>query len=517
MIADSIVSDIRKLAPPGRFLKRDPKTRRWQSVDDSLAREKSLQALREKSKHYRAQLEGETARESKPEQGGFQQDTISGEGSTATANRDQLLSTRIQPQQFSHYRPPPPYSGYVHSAYYHGSHHPHQQFWPQSQFWAAPSHHQAYRNYSSTTVAAKKNTPDEMDSSTASHTAEHSPPHPHDPLNVQRDHDIPAFGSPLFAPPVLCYNPGLEPQLEQIEGKDVSAQLQTLPSASTTGAPTGQLHQDRNESGNQETRVASTGAPAGTRLAFMDGGYGSPSGRVGSKVAPLESPGSIDSFYHSTPPDTRARDRFAHHYNPLSPSFHYVPVQMHARTSPRSPKGTSPSRAMLRQLSTHWYHQPISSRTSPACATSPRPPSVGPSDCTSTVQQARGLSFPQQQMQLAITRDQQSPCRYQHGLAYSPLRRRGNSSRIEAQPDSASSPLHRAPDHENVARQNLGSNSFSSGLLHLFAVGHAAAETSPTGTPRQIPLPGATLSPRVQRATRDAVTGEGEARLSEPT
>ena len=490
MIADSIVSDIRKLAPPGRFLKRDSKTRRWQSVDDSLAREKSLQALREKSKHYRTQLEGETAQESKLEQGGFQQDTILGEGSTAPVSRVRFLPSHIHSQHFSYYRAPPPYAGYGHPAYYHGQHtlHPHPQFW------VAPSHHQAYSEHSSTNTAAEGHAP--MGPPTVSHTAKPDPPRLYDALKAQREHAIPAFGSPLFAPPVLCYNPGVEPQLEQIGGNDLRAQLQTLPCPSTTCIPTGQVHRDRDESENQKiTRVATTSAPASTRFAYMDGGYGSPSGRVGSKLGPLESPGSIDSFYHSTPPDTRTSIRFAHHYNPRSPSFHSVPVQMHARTSPKSPKGTSPPQAMLQQLSTHWYHQPIS-------ATSPRPSTVGPSDYTSTVQQSPGLSLPQQQVQLAITHNQQSPCRYQHGLAYSPLRRRGNPSRVEAHPASVSSPLNQTHGNGSVARQNLDSYTVSPGLLHVFAVGHAAAGASPTASPREIPLPGATLTPRVQRDTR---------------
>lgn len=39
-IADSIVSAVRNLSPPGRFLAKDPRTGAWELVDDNRARDK---------------------------------------------------------------------------------------------------------------------------------------------------------------------------------------------------------------------------------------------------------------------------------------------------------------------------------------------------------------------------------------------------------------------------------------------------------------------------------------------
>lgn len=59
LIASSIVSDIRALDPPGRFLTRDNKTGKWKDIGDEKARDKTSQALRENAPTIRAEIETE--------------------------------------------------------------------------------------------------------------------------------------------------------------------------------------------------------------------------------------------------------------------------------------------------------------------------------------------------------------------------------------------------------------------------------------------------------------------------
>jgi len=59
LIASSIVSEIRGLSPPGRFLTKDPKTNQWRDIGDEKARDKTSQALRENAPSIRAEIETE--------------------------------------------------------------------------------------------------------------------------------------------------------------------------------------------------------------------------------------------------------------------------------------------------------------------------------------------------------------------------------------------------------------------------------------------------------------------------
>lgn len=57
MIASSIVSEIRGLNPPGKFLARDTKSGFWKDIGDEKARDKTSQALRENAPSIRAEIE----------------------------------------------------------------------------------------------------------------------------------------------------------------------------------------------------------------------------------------------------------------------------------------------------------------------------------------------------------------------------------------------------------------------------------------------------------------------------
>lgn len=59
LIATSIVDQIRKMNPPGRFLQKDAETQTWFDIGEEKAREKTSQALRENSKDVRIQMENE--------------------------------------------------------------------------------------------------------------------------------------------------------------------------------------------------------------------------------------------------------------------------------------------------------------------------------------------------------------------------------------------------------------------------------------------------------------------------
>ena len=62
MVALEIVRTWRSQDPPGRFLKLDEKTNRWNDVGDRKAREKISQALREKAPQIRKQQEEDKLR-----------------------------------------------------------------------------------------------------------------------------------------------------------------------------------------------------------------------------------------------------------------------------------------------------------------------------------------------------------------------------------------------------------------------------------------------------------------------
>jgi hypothetical protein len=59
LIAQSIVDEIRRLDPPGRFLMKESNGEYWYDVGDEKARDKTSQALRENSMSVRRQMEEE--------------------------------------------------------------------------------------------------------------------------------------------------------------------------------------------------------------------------------------------------------------------------------------------------------------------------------------------------------------------------------------------------------------------------------------------------------------------------
>lgn len=59
LIANSILTEIKSLQPPGRFLAKDSKTGNWHDIGDEKARDKTSQALRENAPSIRAEIEVE--------------------------------------------------------------------------------------------------------------------------------------------------------------------------------------------------------------------------------------------------------------------------------------------------------------------------------------------------------------------------------------------------------------------------------------------------------------------------
>ena len=59
LIAQSIVDEIRKLDPPGRFLQKESGSDYWFDVGNEKARDKTSQALRENSMSVKRQMEEE--------------------------------------------------------------------------------------------------------------------------------------------------------------------------------------------------------------------------------------------------------------------------------------------------------------------------------------------------------------------------------------------------------------------------------------------------------------------------
>jgi hypothetical protein len=62
-VAAEVVDIVRKLDPPGRFLKKDPNTLYWVDIGDLKAKEKTSQALREGAPEIRKKLSSEAAAE----------------------------------------------------------------------------------------------------------------------------------------------------------------------------------------------------------------------------------------------------------------------------------------------------------------------------------------------------------------------------------------------------------------------------------------------------------------------
>lgn len=109
LIANSIVSEIRSLKPPGRFLTKDSKSGKWKDIGDEKARDKTSQALRENAPSIRAEIETEI-KEERAER-------------NRVEDKEQARIRSTQPPP----PPPPPYYGHGWGPYpyYYGPPPPH--------------------------------------------------------------------------------------------------------------------------------------------------------------------------------------------------------------------------------------------------------------------------------------------------------------------------------------------------------------------------------------------------------
>ena len=319
MIADSIVSDIRKLNPPGRFLKRDSNTRRWQSVDDGLAVEKALQALREKSKDRQNQPASKATNKSITEPG-FMSTELGVKSRAAAIDQDELQTSHVQYPP-PHFYPPPFYASLPSQRRSDGSSHQH----------------------SHSNIESKD--PNQTEPSTY----------------VERENGVISFGSPLFSSPVLFRNPGLETQPEP------GATSLQLPASSNpcTAYVSTRTHvlQEQDETETLDATTTYVPSPLYRRF-LLESRHESTTGEATSVAGQFTSPGSIDFFRRPASSEASTFSRQAHFYYPLPPA-RSTNMQLHARTSPLSLQGISPPQAALQSLSTQRYQQQASPPTFP--------------------------------------------------------------------------------------------------------------------------------------------------------
>lgn len=131
LIASSIVSEIRGLNPPGRFLARDTKSGLWKDIGDEKARDKTSQALRENAPSLRAEIETEMSEQRVLQRGPHGKRTES-----ATAQPPPpppYYGNGWYPPYYSYGHPPPPPGGappaYLPPPPHYDPHHPPQHHW----------------------------------------------------------------------------------------------------------------------------------------------------------------------------------------------------------------------------------------------------------------------------------------------------------------------------------------------------------------------------------------------------
>jgi hypothetical protein len=126
LIANSIVSEIRSLKPPGRFLSRDPKSGQWTDIGDEKARDKTSQALRENAPSLRAEIETELKEHRRGGAGGsrWDEDDDDGDGDDDESGRVRRADSAGSHASSSsmmrgaaghhprHHHPPPPPPSY---------------------------------------------------------------------------------------------------------------------------------------------------------------------------------------------------------------------------------------------------------------------------------------------------------------------------------------------------------------------------------------------------------------------
>lgn len=125
MIASSIVSEIRNLDPPGRFLARKGGKENgfWYDIGDEKARDKTSQALRENAPSIRAEIETEINEQRKEMKAKDEK-----EQKEKGVKPSQPLPPQAQPPVPTYHHPPPPPHGYYdpraywdyYYYYYHG-------------------------------------------------------------------------------------------------------------------------------------------------------------------------------------------------------------------------------------------------------------------------------------------------------------------------------------------------------------------------------------------------------------
>lgn len=153
LIASSIVSEIRGLDPPGRFLQMDKASGLWKDIGEEKARDKTSQALRENAPKIRADIEEETL-EKRAE---MQKEEVAAQrqhAAVAQQHHQHASPSAPQPPMSGYYPPPPhpgwgpyppppPYYGYGHPP--HGAPPPppppHPSYYPPPPQHHAPPHH----------------------------------------------------------------------------------------------------------------------------------------------------------------------------------------------------------------------------------------------------------------------------------------------------------------------------------------------------------------------------------------
>ena len=159
LIASSIVSEIRALDPPGRFLQQDKASGLWKDIGDEKARDKTSQALRENAPKIRADIETEIneQRAEMQKEENERNKTVPGRPQTQqpspSAPPPHPGYYPPPPTGWGAYPPPPPYyHGYghpphpppgAHPSYYPPPPHPHEGHWSYYPPPAPHSHHQA--------------------------------------------------------------------------------------------------------------------------------------------------------------------------------------------------------------------------------------------------------------------------------------------------------------------------------------------------------------------------------------
>lgn len=126
LIASSIVSEIRALDPPGRFLQLDKQSGMWKDIGDEKARDKTSQALRENAPTIRSEIEAEINEhraELKKEEEKKSQETAHVPPQPHPAYYQGAWGHAYPPAPYGHpgYYPPPPAghpAPYGHPGYY---------------------------------------------------------------------------------------------------------------------------------------------------------------------------------------------------------------------------------------------------------------------------------------------------------------------------------------------------------------------------------------------------------------